>query len=157
MQQQSSRAAPERPLLNVVLAVPAKREGGRTRWAQLGTGYPHRSGEGFNLVLDSLPLDWSRFLVFPRTAKGEAAPAELPPLTAERFTIYVPILLNEEEAKKGANEKEILAPCGVAFPHEKGGGFTIHLNSLPKDWTRLVVLPEAVEARAQPAHEEDAA
>lgn len=37
-------------------AMVARERNGKTFWTRIGTMFPSKSGEGFNLVLDALPL-----------------------------------------------------------------------------------------------------
>lgn len=42
----------------VLIAYTAKRtKSGRTVWSRIGQAYPHESGAGLTVVLDSMPLD----------------------------------------------------------------------------------------------------
>lgn len=42
----------------VLIAYTAKRtNSGRTAWTRIGQAYPHESGAGLTVVLDSMPLD----------------------------------------------------------------------------------------------------
>jgi len=137
-----------RPRLNIVAPIPPSREGSKTRFAEMGVGFPHKSGRGYNLVLDTLPADWERFLGFPwkQKGEGEGKQAQAPKMDTGKLVVYAPI-----KHKDG----EILSPCGLAFTHEDGEGISILLNTLPRVWSRLVLLPEGTEATQVPKAEED--
>jgi hypothetical protein len=47
-----------------------KREGADDFWLPIGAAFPHQDGEGFNLVLQALPIDGRVVL---RTPKDEGA------------------------------------------------------------------------------------
>lgn len=52
-----------------------KREGKEDYWLNLGVAYPHEDGQGFNLLLQALPIDGRIVL---RTYKEQEEPEEAP-------------------------------------------------------------------------------
>jgi hypothetical protein len=50
-----------------------KREGADDFWLPIGAAFPHQDGEGFNLVLQALPIDGRVVL---RTPKDDSADSE---------------------------------------------------------------------------------
>ncbi len=55
------------------------RNGQKKFWQPIGAAWPHNDGEGFNLVLDYLPLNNAEIVV--RKPKAEEAEAEAAPET----------------------------------------------------------------------------
>jgi len=52
-----------------------KREGADDFWLPIGAAFPHQDGEGFNLVLQALPIDGRVVLRTPKE-DTEASPAK---------------------------------------------------------------------------------
>lgn len=50
--------------------------------------------------------------------------------------------------KEREGQKDLWIRCGVAWPHEKGGGFNLELEALPLNFTGKLVLmpPKTTEA-----------
>ena len=46
----------------------------KTFWHRVGTVFPHRKGEGFNVVIPYGMALSGKLLILPRTEKGEAVP-----------------------------------------------------------------------------------
>jgi hypothetical protein len=49
-----------------------KREGADDFWLPIGAAFPHQDGEGFNLVLQALPIDGRVVLRTPKDESSEA-------------------------------------------------------------------------------------
>ena len=50
--------------VNVVTEYGEEGEEPKTRWQKVGAAFPHKSGEGFNIVLD-FPIGVTKFVVTP--------------------------------------------------------------------------------------------
>jgi hypothetical protein len=50
-----------------------KREGADDFWVPIGAAFPHQDGEGFNLVLQALPIDGRVVLRTPKDESGDSA------------------------------------------------------------------------------------
>lgn len=50
-----------------------KREGADDFWLPIGAAFPHQDGEGFNLVLQALPIDGRVVLRTPKDEGSEPA------------------------------------------------------------------------------------
>ena len=51
--------------------------------------------------------------------------------------------------ERGKGKDAIWTRIGVAFAHEKSGGFTVELNALPLDGKIVLMPPKAAEANAE--------
>ncbi len=51
-----------------------KREGADDFWLPIGAAFPHQDGEGFNLVLQALPIDGRVVLRTPKEEGEQNAP-----------------------------------------------------------------------------------
>ena len=49
-----------------------KREGADDFWLPIGAAFPHQDGEGFNLVLQALPIDGRVVLRTPKEENGDS-------------------------------------------------------------------------------------
>src|ERR1044071_6494256 len=61
-----------------------KREGEDDYWLNLGVAFPHEDGEGFNLLLQALPLDGKIVLRTYRKTKKRSRRAKASPHTRSR-------------------------------------------------------------------------
>jgi hypothetical protein len=52
-----------------------KREGQDDYWLNIGAAFMHQDGDGFNIVLQALPIDGKIVLRLPKDDKGETTEA----------------------------------------------------------------------------------
>lgn len=67
-QQQNNTPAPtsergNRPGYRVFAVTEAKREGGKDYWQDIGAAWAHNDGQGFNVVLNFLPLQGQNIVI----------------------------------------------------------------------------------------------
>ena len=56
-----------------------KREGKEDYWLNLGVAFPHEDGEGFNILLQAMPLDGKLVLrTYKETEEEDAKPKSKP-------------------------------------------------------------------------------
>lgn len=65
----------KQPTFTVYTIVEGK-NGAKNRWIAIGTAFAHSKGEGFNLILDALPLNFDGRLVARKRTKSEEDTAE---------------------------------------------------------------------------------
>lgn len=60
-----------------------KREGQDDFWVAIGAAFMHQDGDGFNIVLQALPIDGKIVLRLPKAQTGEDAEAKQAAIRAE--------------------------------------------------------------------------
>ena len=61
-----------------------KREGQDDFWLPIGAAFMHQDGDGYNIVLQALPIDGKIVLRLPKDDQGEGAEAQQPAVRAEK-------------------------------------------------------------------------
>lgn len=56
-----------------------KREGQEDFWLAIGAAFMHQDGDGFNVVLQALPIDGKIVLRLPKDDRAEQGPAQQTP------------------------------------------------------------------------------
>jgi hypothetical protein len=71
-------SAPMKPSL-VVFAVRERNNGKKAVWSRIGAAWPHKEGSGFNIELETLPINFDgRLVLMPPKEEGDSEGASSP-------------------------------------------------------------------------------